>query len=102
MAESSVPAAYFMIDVDCGVKSVKSSFIKVDKCTVTVGDLLSEEIPEGYLVKEIFISEGEDQKKRSVPSDMVFANLLYLNKNYKKFTVSIDKIQEVGEASTPR
>ena len=33
---------------------------------------------------------------------MVFANSLYLNKNYKKFTVSVDKIQEVGEASTPR
>ena len=102
MAESSVSAAYFMIDVNCGVKSIKSGFMKVNKYSLTVGDLLSEEIPEGYVIKEIFVSEGEDQKKRSVPSDMVFDNLLYLNKNYKKFTVCVNKIQEVGETSTPK
>ena len=61
---------------------------------------MSEEIPQGYLINDIFISEGEGKPKRNVPSDMAFENLLYMNTNYRHFTVFVTKIKEVGETST--
>ena len=48
MAEAA--AAYLMLDID--------------KYSLTVGGLQSEEIPEGYLINEIFVSEGEGKMRR--------------------------------------
>ena len=62
--------------------------------------MLSEEIPQGYLINDIFISEGEGKPRRNVPSDMAFENLLCMNTNYRHFTVFVTKIKEVGEMST--
>ena len=62
--------------------------------------MLSEEIPQGYLINDIFISEDESKPRRNVPSDMAFENLLYMNTNYRHFTVFVTKIKEVGETST--
>ena len=41
MAEAA--AAYFMLDINCGAKSLHSHFIKVDMYSLTVGYLQSEE-----------------------------------------------------------
>ena len=73
MAGGSV-AAYLMLDINCGPKNLYSGFIKVDKYSLTVGDLLSEKIPEGYMINEVFIA-GEGKKGRHVPTDMVFGNM---------------------------
>ena len=99
MAEPAGPV-YFMIDINCGAKSVHSGFIKVDKHSQTVGDMLSEGIPKDYLINDIFISEGEGKPRRNVPLDMAFENLLYINTNCRHFTVFVTKIKEVGETST--
>ena len=64
MAEGSV-AAYLMLDTNCGPKSLYSGFIKVDKYSLTIGDLLSGKIPEGYIISEVFIAEGEGGKKKT-------------------------------------
>ena len=61
-----------MIVINCGGKSVHSRFIKFDTLSQTVRDMLSEEIPQGYLINDIFISEGEGKPRRNVPSDMTF------------------------------
>ena len=34
-----------------------------------------------------------------MPTDMVFGNLLYINTNYRHFTVFVTKTEEVGESS---
>ena len=86
--------AYFMVDINCGSKCLHSGFIKVDKYTATVGDLLSEKIPEGYLISKVYIAEGEDKKRRHVPTDMQFGNLLYMNTNYRQFTVFVNNIED--------
>ena len=63
MAEGGAnAAAYFMVDINCGSKCLHSGFIKVDKYTATVGDFLSEKIPEGYLTSKVYIAEAEDKK----------------------------------------
>ena len=62
MAEGG--AAYFMLDINCGSKNLHSGFIKVDKSSVTVGDLISYEVPEGHLISEVYIAEGEGKKRR--------------------------------------
>ena len=99
MAEGSV-AAYLMLDINCGPKNLYSGFIKVDKYSLTVGDLLSEKIPEGYMINEVFIAEGEGKKGRRVPTGMVFGNMFYMNPSYKNFTVYVTKIEEAAEPST--
>ena len=100
MAEAAAPVVYLMIDINCGAKSIHSRFIKVGKHSQTGGDMLSGEIPQGYLINDIFISEGEGKPRRNVPSQMAFENLLYMNTNYRHFTVFVTMIKEVGEAST--
>ena len=45
MAEAAAPVVYFMIDINCGAKSIHSGFIKVDKHSQTIGDML-----EGYFL----------------------------------------------------
>ena len=45
-----------MLDINYGAESLNSGFIEGDKYSLTVGDLLSEEIPEGYFIHETFIS----------------------------------------------
>ena len=77
MAEAAVGAAsYFMLDINCDIKFLHSGFINVDKYSPTVGELLGEEIPEGYLISKIFISESEGKMRRHVPIDMVFDKLV--------------------------
>ena len=62
MTEGGVPCSiYFMLEINLSAKSFR--FIKVEKYRNTVGNLLSDEIPEGYLVKDLFISESEGYKK---------------------------------------
>ena len=89
MAEAA--AAFFMSDINCGAKSLHSGLIKVDKYSLTLGDLLNEEIPEGYLITEIFISQGEGKTKRHVLIDMVFGNLLYMKTYYRYLTLFVTK-----------
>ena len=95
MAEAAALVVYFMIDINYGEKSFHSRFIKVDKHSQTVGDMLGEEIPQGYLINDIFISKGEGKPRRNV--DMA---LLYMNTNDRHFTVFITNIKEVEETST--
>ena len=93
MAEAVV--AYFTLDINCGTKSFHSGFIKVDKYSLTVGDFLREEIPKGYLINEIFISEGDGKMKGHLPTDIAFGNVLYMNTNYRQFTAFVTKTEEV-------
>ena len=67
MAEAAAPVVYFMIDIKCDAKSIHSRFIKVDKYSQTVGDMLSEEIPPVCLINDIFISQGTGKPRRNVP-----------------------------------
>ena len=49
MAEAA--AAYYTLDINSSAKPLHSCFIKADKYSLAVGYLLSEEIPEGYLMR---------------------------------------------------
>ena len=70
-------AAYFMVDINCGSKCLHSGFIKVDKYTATVGDLLSEKIPEGYLISKVYTAEGKDKKRRRAHRYAVWKFVVY-------------------------